>query len=131
MLASERLLHLTYYKNCISKNLLTPQIPLSLLLNAGCHCSLLKYCSRGPTIACHLTIHKYSGAQINLNLKLTTKTVSNLHYPSIHPSDLPPKPHLKLTLFIHPSFNPSFYPSIIHLTYHKNSQTYTKTSLSL
>ena len=85
LLASERL---TYHKNCISKSLFPPKIPLSWLLNGGCHCSPLKYCSKGPNIASHPTIHKCSGVQINLNLKRQTKTISNLHL-YIDPSILP------------------------------------------
>ena len=121
-------------KATVSQKVFPPphKIPLSSLLNGGCHCSPLKYCSKGPNIASHPTIHKCSGVQINLNLKLTTKTISNLHlsiyhpscisnlhYPSIHPSNLPQKLYLKLTLSIHSYIHPSFHPSI-HLTYHKN-----------
>ena len=97
------------------------QIPLSWLLNGGCHCSSLKYCSRGPNNASHPTTHKCSGVQINLHLKLTTKNIPNLHlfiHLSIHLTYH--KNYLKLTLSVHPS---------IHLTYHKNSKTYTNPSI--
>ena len=104
------------------------QIPLSWLLNGGCHCSPLKYCSRGPNNASHPTTHKCSGVQINLHLKLTTKNIpnlhlfihqsihltyhknciSNLHYPSIHPYIWLPTKTLKLTQ-IHPSIPSQTY----------------------
>ena len=90
-LASERLLHLTYHKNCISKSL-PPPLPLSWLLNCG-YCSPFKCCSRGPNIASHPNIDKYSGVQINLYLKITKKKT------------------LKLTL-IHLSIHPSIHPYI-------------------
>ena len=85
-LASERLLHLTYHKNCISKSLPPPQIPLSWLLICG-YCSPFKCCSRGPNIASHPNIDKCSGVQINLYLKITKKTLKlTLIHLSIHPS---------------------------------------------
>ena len=116
-------------QNSISKSLPPPQIPLSWLLNCGCHCSPLKCCSRGPNIASYPTIDKCSGVQINLYLKLTKKTISNLHFPSIHPSELPQKcisnlHYLSIHLSFHPSIHTSDLPQelspFIHLTYHKN-----------
>ena len=74
-------------------------------------------------IASHPTIDKCSGVQINLYLKLTKKkTILNLHFPSIHPSDLPQKLYLELTLFIHPSIHTSDLPQEL-------SQTYTNQSI--
>ena len=126
LLASERLLHLTYHY--LKKSPPPPQIPLSWLLNCGCHCSPLKCCSRGPNIASYPTIDKCSGVQINLYLKLTKKTISNLHFPSIHPSDLPQNCisnlhylsiHLSILPSIHTSDLPQELSPFIHLTYHK------------
>ena len=136
LLASERLLHLTYHKT-VSQKVYPPQIPLSWLLNCGCHCSPLKCCSRGPNIASYSTIDKCSGVQINLYLKLTKKNylkltkkknISNLHFPSIHPSDLPQNCisnlhylsiHLSILPSIHISDLPQELSPFIHLTYHK------------
>ena len=116
LLASERLLHLTYHKNCISKSL-PPQIPLSWLLNCGFIVTNSNAVQEDLIIASHPTIDKCSGVQINLYLETYQKKLSNLHFPSIHPSDLPQK--LSRTYTIYPSIYPSFHPSI-HLTYHKN-----------
>ena len=111
--ASERLLHLTYHKNCISKSLPPPQNSAKLVAKwwLSLFPTPLKYCSKGPNLASHPTIRKCSCVQINLNLKLTTKTISNIHL-SIHPSILP----VSQTYTIHPS---------IHLTYHKNYLKFT------
>ena len=100
-----------------------PQIPLGWLLNCGCHCSTLKCCSRGSNIASHPTIDKCSGVQINLYLKLTKKTIQNLHFPSIHPSDLPQNCISNLHyLSIHLSIHTSDLPQEL-------SQTYTNQSI--
>ena len=117
LLASERLLHLTYHKT-VSQKVSPPQIPLSWLLNCGCHCSPLKCCSRGPNIASYPTIDKCSGVQINLYLKFTKKKLSQTYtfHPSIH---LTYHKTVSRTYTIYPSIYPSFHPSI-YLTYHKN-----------
>ena len=113
-------------QNSISKSLPPPQIPLSWLLNCGCHCSPLKCCSRGPNIASYSTIDKCSGVQNNLYLKLTKKNYLKLtkkkisqtytFHPSIH---LTYHKTVSRTYTIYPSIYPSFHPSI-YLTYHKN-----------
>ena len=78
-------------------------------------------------IASHPTIDKCSGVQINLYLKLTKKkTIPNLHFPSIHPSDLPQKLYLQLTLSIHLSILPSIHTSDLP---QELSQTYTNQSI--
>ena len=126
LLASKRLLHLTYHKNCISKSL-PPQIPFSWLLNCGCHCSPLKCRSRGPNIASHPTIDKCSGVQINLYLKPTKTPISNLHFPSVHPSDLPQNCISNLHyLYIHLSILPTIHTSGLP---QELSQTYTNQSI--
>ena len=85
------------------------QIPLSWLLNGGCHCSPLIYCSRGPKNANHPTTHKCSGVQLIFILNLPQKLSPIYTNPSIHPSDLPQK--VFQTYTIHPSIHPSIHTS--------------------
>ena len=125
LLASERLLHLTYHKT-VSQKVYPPQIPLSWLLNCGCHCSPLKCCSRGPNIASYSTSISAQEFKLIYILNLLKKTISNLpkkkisqtytFHPSIH---LTYHKTVSRTYTIYPSIYPSFHPSI-YLTYHKN-----------